>query len=369
MNENINLKKFVSIGLMSGTSMDGIDAALIVTDGLKIIEFGPTKSIEYSDKLKYDLKSISNEYKSTNGKHIQSEVNAMGNHLGEINAKLILDLLKEANFNTSKVDVIGYHGQTVIHKPHQRVSIQLGNPYIIKEAVGSKVVYNFRNNDIINGGEGAPLTPIYHKALSNLSAIYPKVFLNIGGVCNVTYIDEAMDPIAFDTGPGNALIDDNMIKLYAKDYDKSGEVAAIGIVNNSFVKKFLSNNYFRSPPPKSLDRNHFDMDIDFPVKNADLIASLTQVTIESICLSKAYFPKNPKLWIVCGGGRNNKTIIKGLQKNIYEQVVLAEEVNLRGQYIEAEALAFLAVRSLLGYNISYPSTTGVNQPTTGGEII
>ncbi len=369
MNENTNLKKFVSIGLMSGTSMDGIDAALIITDGFKVIEFGPTKSIGYSDKLKYDLKLIANEYKTTDGKKIELKANAIADHLGKINAKLILDLLKESNLSANKVDVIGYHGQTVIHNPHQHISIQLGNPNIIKEIIGSRVVYNFRKNDILNGGEGAPLTPVYHNVITQSSNSYPQVFLNIGGVSNITYVDKGIDPIAFDTGPGNALIDDYMMKLYAKDYDLSGDIAARGVVNRNFVKNFLSNDYFRLLPPKSLDRNHFVIDVDSSIADDDLIASLTQITIESIGLAKSYFPKKPKIWIVCGGGRNNRTIIRGLQEIIKEPVVIAEEVNLRGKYIEAEAFAFLAVRRILGMPISYPSTTGVRKPVMGGEII
>jgi len=369
MNENINLKKFVSIGLMSGTSMDGIDAALIVTDGSKIIEFGPTKSIEYPDKLKYDLKLIANKYKLTNNYNINSNSSKIANYLGEINAELIIDLLKESNLNSNEIDVIGYHGQTVIHKPHEFVSIQLGNPYIIKKAIGSNVVYNFRKNDIANGGEGAPLTPVYHNALVQSFDTYPQVFLNIGGVSNVTYIDRNIDPIAFDTGPGNALIDDYMMKIYSKDYDNFGYIASTGNANVSFVERFLSNDYFKLDPPKSLDRNHFDFIEEDSMKNSDLIASLTQITVESICLSQSYFPKKTKLWIVCGGGRNNKTIIKGLKNKLEAPLVLAEEVNLRGKYIEAEAFAFLAVRKILEMPISYPSTTGVKHPVVGGEII
>ncbi len=346
-----------SLGLMSGTSIDGIDVALIKSDGQKINHYGANKYYPYSPKIKNSLvKLINNQVISLlEIKEIELEITKK--HIAAVQ-----DFLAKNQIDKKDIDVIGFHGQTILHHPQQKITWQIGNAQMLASETGIDVVTDFRTKDLVFGGQGAPLVPIYHLALFK-NYKKPLLILNIGGVANITYIEDnqAENLIAFDVCFGNAPLNDLVRKKTGKDFDKNGLLANQGEINQEFVKAILMLNYFKKQPPKSLDRNQFDLVIKkfSKLKMEDILASLVFVIGQSIANSLKFFPKKPVEIIVCGGGRKNLAIMDNIKNATKIKTTNIDDLKIDGDFVEAGAFGFLAIRNLLNLPLSYPKTTGI----------
>ncbi len=356
------MKSYTAMGLMSGTSLDGIDAAIIETDGHRVSAFGPTASKSYDDDFRADIRAILNA---------RNDIGDVEQRLTEKHAGLVNVLLEKEDINYEKIDIIGFHGQTIDHRPGEGVTRQIGDGAKLAELTGIDVVNEFRLADVAGGGEGAPFAPLYHAALAGLLE-KPVAVVNVGGVANVTWIGEdSNNIIAFDTGPGNALLDDWMSGRAGRRCDLDGKTAALGETNTEILEVLTRHPYYARPAPKSLDRNDFSAQVLAAVENLTLeegAATLTALTAQTIAGSVAHMPAPPKRWLVCGGGRHNPTLMAMLAERVGAPVRPVESVGWRGDSLEAEAFAFLAVRSLLGLPLSLPTTTGVAKPMPGGRL-
>ena len=354
-----------AIGLMSGTSMDGIDAALIETDGETVSRFGPGLAQEYDENFRDRLRECINR------PAVRDDVADM---IADRQAAVVLKLLSDNDLAASDVDVIGFHGQTVDHCPEEGVTVQIGNAQRLADKTGIDVVADFRTADVAAGGQGAPLAPLYHRALA-VDLEKPLAVLNLGGVGNVTWIGDGADNIlAFDTGPANALIDDWMCDRRNQPMDQNGAFAATGKSAPGILDQLMTHGYFAKPPPKSLDRMEFHAAVHDTMGDqtahspADGARILTDFTVASVAAARTWFPQPALRWLVCGGGRHNGLIMELLNKAIGVPVEPVEAVGWRGDLLEAEAFAWLAVRSLDGMALSLPTTTGVSEPVTGGRL-
>ena len=347
-----------AIGLMSGTSGDGIDVAYIESNGSTISYLGNWGTYPYSDEFRKRLKVI--KIASANYHEIEHRLTLLHYHA-------VLNFLDVNGLKANDIDLVGFHGHTIHHNPRKSISIQIGDGKHLAELLNITVFHDFRSNDILHGGQGAPLTPIFHAKLAEKFE-KPIVVLNLGGVANITWIGEGDENLlAFDTGPGNAMLDDWIFQHNAGVYDVGGQVAASGSVNQNVLKELLKHSYFERNPPKSLDRNEFSLRL---LKNCSLedgAATLSAFTVEAVKLTQTYFPRSVKSWIVCGGGRHNDYILSKLRDRLEQPVLNAEDIEWQGDAIEAQAFAYLAVRSNLGLPISFPNTTGVKTPLTGGK--
>ncbi len=358
-----------AIGLMSGTSMDGIDAAILETDGNGKVTAGLSRSIPCPGDLKEHLwravaaASDLDDRLARPGPLRETERAVTAAH-----AEAVAGLLSEAGLTAADVDVIGFHGQTILHRPEQGLTVQLGDGAELARSTGIDVVSDFRANDMAHGGEGAPFAPVYHRALARRLDVAPVVFLNLGGVANVTWIDGEEPLIAFDTGPANGLIDQWMAARTGKSMDEGGAMAASGKVDPELLSRMLEHSYFLHKPPKSLDRFDFSIDPVQGLADADGAATLTAFTAASVAMATAHLPAPPQLWIACGGGRHNPALMNELGSRLDAPVKSAEDVGMRGDAIEAEAFAYMAARSLKGLPLSFPGTTGVSEPVTGGVL-
>jgi anhydro-N-acetylmuramic acid kinase len=356
-----------ALGLMSGTSMDGIDVALLATDGNRELQHGPAAAFPYPSEVRLRLRTALGEAKALARREDRpGAMRELERDLTLLNAEAVKRFLAANGVDRGTVDLIGYHGQTVLHDPARAMTVQLGDGGLLAEQTGLDVVFDMRAADVAAGGQGAPLVPIYHRALAVQLAMLPAAFVNIGGVANVTWIGDRI--IAFDTGPGNALIDDWMLKHTGDAQDVDGACAKRGSVHDEVVTTLLTNNYFGALPPKSLDRNDFSAAPVAGLPLEDGAATLTAFTAASIAKAREHMPIEPRVWVVCGGGRKNRTLMSMLASNVANAVVPAEALGFNGDFIEAEAWAYLAVRSLLGLPLTYPDTTGVPQPLTGGVL-
>ena len=365
-----------ALGLMSGTSMDGIDAAIIRTDGEGGVEFGPTKFIAYPADVRRAIeRGLETAKAIVKREERPGDLGALETLLTDRHASAVQMLLDEAPEEWRRPDVIGFHGQTVLHRPHVGVTVQLGDGARLANATNVPVVYDMRANDMREGGQGAPLVPAYHVALArSLSAAYrsmtPVVFVNIGGISNITYVGDG-DPVAFDTGPGNALIDQWVAREGGVPFDADGAIASEGSVVRAVVTRYLDNPFFQKDGPKSLDRNDFTLAEIGALELADGARTLAAVSAEAILKSAEHLPSQPRLWIVCGGGRKNPHILADLRLGAERSdasVIVAEDAHLRGDFIEAEAWAYLAVRSMKGLPLTYPTTTGCRRAVSGGML-
>jgi anhydro-N-acetylmuramic acid kinase len=358
-------KIFTSIGLMSGTSLDGIDVALIKTDGEAVVERGPSATYAYNQEQQVILRqALVDALEITKRSQRPGQLFETEKLLTKWHANAVQQFFDENSLTHSNIDVIGFHGQTVIHKPEQLLTVQLGDGQALANDTKIRIVYDMRAADVAAGGQGAPLVPVYHRALAKKT---PLAFVNIGGVGNLTHIAPDGYLNAFDTGPGNALINDWMRKHGGLDYDDSGTTAARGTISVPHFKAALNSEYFSERPPKSLDRNSF-AHLDFSGLNLeDGAATLTAFTAHSIARAAHWFHEAPKAWIICGGGRHNETLMHMLRE-ILPNVQSAEEQGFNGDSMEAEAWAYLAVRSLRGLPITFPGTTGVKHEMTGGVL-
>jgi anhydro-N-acetylmuramic acid kinase len=357
-----------AIGLMSGTSLDGIDVALVKTDGRDIVHRGPSRTYPYEEDQRGMLREAIAEAKGLTDRRARPGcLAAVEWALTEWHALAVESFCEDCGLTDSEVDVIGFHGQTVIHRPEIRLTVQLGDGPLLARRLNKPVVYDMRAADVAAGGQGAPLVPVYHRALAAGLEERPVAFVNIGGVANVTWIGSDGELVAFDTGPGNALINDWCERHTGVAQDTGGALALKGRANQELLYAALENEYFDRPPPKSLDRNTFaDVKLD-GLSVEEGAATLTDFTVSSIMLAKDWFPQAPARWIICGGGRHNKAVMSRLAGR-GDVVLTAEEAGFDGDAMEAEAWAYLAVRSLQGLPLTHPMTTGCPEPLTGGVL-
>lgn len=355
-----------AIGLMSGTSLDGIDAALLLTDGEDIVEPGPVRHLAYNDAFRSELRdALAIARRHPRPARIRGELAETEKRLTVLHAEIVLDLVAEAGLDSADIDVVGFHGQTVLHRPDVGITVQIGDGVWLADELGLCVVDQFRAADVAAGGQGAPFAPAYHRALA-AGLEGPVAVVNIGGVANVTYVDDDEEPIAFDTGPGNALIDDWVAGKTGAKCDLDGKLASAGVVDPVALTALVQNPYFAARPPKSLDRNDFAPDPVAGLSVEDGAATLTAFTAESVGLASKHLPKPPRLWIVTGGGRRNPKLMAELVRRVGGKITAAESLGWRGDDIEAEAFAYLAVRHLKDLPLSWPTTTGVPRPMPGG---
>ena len=359
-----------AIGLMSGTSMDGIDVALIETDGEAAVRRLGSATFAYDDALRVRLRAaLAVAVHLTDRTARPGIIADVERELTARHAEAVRRFIGDRMLQPSAIDVIGFHGQTVLHRPERQLTVQIGDGPLLAQSLGIDVVHDLRAADVAAGGQGAPLVPVYHRALAGRIAERPVAFLNVGGVANVTWIGAADGAlIAFDTGPGNALLDDWALRHTGEAVDLGGALAAKGIVDEAALTALLMHPYFGRLPPKSLDRNAFSLAPVERLSPADGAATLTAFTAASIPRARAHMPEEPQLWVVMGGGRRNATLMSEIAARVEAAVVPAEAVGLDGDGIEAEAWAYLAVRALDGRAITYPRTTGVAAPMTGGVI-
>jgi anhydro-N-acetylmuramic acid kinase len=369
---DVGLGAVKAIGLMSGTSLDGVDVALVETDGERIAGFGPTGYRPYSDDEQALLRRALQEGAALTDRAARPGVLAEADaFVTRVHAETVETFLAEEHIDKSEVAIVGFHGQTVLHRPAARLTVQLGDGAALARRLDMTVVHDFRAADVAAGGQGAPLVPVFHQALArDLDRPHPVAVLNVGGVANITYVDGG-DPIACDTGPGNALIDDFMRARTGAPLDRDGDQAAKGRVDETFVAHVLENGFFALPYPKSLDRNAFAFAHiglpDFSI--ADGAATLSALTAASVARIVPHLPAAPRAWIVAGGGARNPTLMRMLAERLEPATVeTADEVGWSSQAIEAQAFAYLAVRTQNGLPITFPATTGVKQPMPGGIV-
>ena len=348
-----------AIGLMSGTSLDGVDAALLVTDGEAFVRAGPAVTLPYPPALRADLRTLLDR---------ADGLAADDAFLRETERSLTLHHVDAVRALAEPAKLIGFHGQTILHRPEQRRTWQIGDATLLARETGITVAHDFRSADVAAGGQGAPLVPAYHAALAaNLEK--PLVVLNIGGVANMTFIGADGDLVACDTGPGNALLDDFCLRHLGEPMDRDGRLAAAGTPHEPTVTQLLANPFFTLPAPKSLDRQDFAHALALvemlPI--ADAAATLAAFTARAALA--APYPAAPRRLLVTGGGRHNLAIMAALRAAAPCPVDPVEEVGWRGDALEAECFAYLAVRALRGLPLSYPGTTGVPAPAGGGRVV
>lgn len=356
------------LGMMSGTSADGIDVALISTDGYSIKDIKKPFFKEYPAKLRQEIIELSNNLGHP------SKMLEVARDLTLLHAKTVKKILELNDIPASAIDLIGFHGQTIYHNAKEKISLQIGNPQLLAKETGIKVISNLRDNDIANDGEGAPIVPIYHQAITQSTEL-PIAILNIGGVSNITAIYKD-NLIAGDIGPGNALIDDWIRTRLNQNYDKNGNIAAIGRAKTELVDLYIKEHkFFRQKFPKSLDRNEFN-DFNHHIKNfttEDGAATLTFLTAAAIAKALKTLPEDITTLLLAGGGRNNLFLHKLLKEKFALNPINIDEfsfngLKLNGDFIEAEAMAFIAARSFYNLPYTFPSTTGVEKPISGGVI-
>jgi len=350
----------IAIGLMSGTSLDGVDAAVVETDGDGISRLGETLGIPYPEDFRETLRQLLGH-----NPHDLSNIQSVINDLTIRHADAVKALLEKAGLKPEQVDIIGFHGQTLFHEPNNAITCQIGDGALLAKTTGIPVINDFRSNDVAHGGEGAPLAPAYHVALArNLER--PVAFLNIGGVANLTWISPDGGAVAFDTGPGNALVDDWVNRHTGATMDENGALARAGQVDDAVLARLLDHPYFLRPYPKSLDRDEFSLAPVNGLSVEDGAATLSAFTSATVAEAAKLLPAKPLKWLVCGGGRHNRATMAGLRRYLAVPVEPVEAEGWDGDALEAQAFGYLAVRALKGLALSYPQTTGVRYPLTGG---
>ncbi|MCG7393501.1 anhydro-N-acetylmuramic acid kinase [Microvirga sp. ACRRW] len=353
-----------AIGVISGTSMDGIDVSMVETDGEAFVKPGPGRTFSYPAGLRKTLQELIAEPARAQSEPLEDLEQAVTQaHIGAIRR-----FMEEEGISTKDVSLIGFHGQTVYHRPETRFTRQLGLGATVAQDLGIDTVYRFRHADVASGGEGAPFVPLYHRALAS-KLPQPIMILNLGGVGNVTYID-GETVIAFDTGPASALLDDFLLRRRGLSFDENGRLAASGRVDEKLVAEFMNNPFFDRPAPKSLDRQDFHARAKSveALSDENGAATLAAFTIESVIAALRHVPHAPQRWLVTGGGRLNAHFMRRLHERLGVPVDPVESVGWNGDFLEAQAFGYLAVRSTLGLPLSLPTTTGVPHPMPGGEL-
>jgi len=356
--------------------MDGIDVALLETDGERVGHFGPSATHVYRDSESRLLRDAIEAARALEDRDSRPGIVAEAERVvTTLHAAAVRDFLDANRIDPRSVDVVGFHGQTLLHRPERRLTVQIGDGEMLARELGIPVVYDFRAADVAAGGHGAPLVPVYHRVLVRMIERRPPVaVLNVGGVANVTFIGEPADPYACDTGPGNALIDDFMRERAGLAHDPGGENAAKGQVDEDAVRRVLTHPFFALKPPKSLDRNDFRAWVaaegglaDKSV--ADGAATLTAITAASVAAIVPLLPAQPRTWIVAGGGAQNATLMRMLAQRLAPaKIETASAAGWDSDSVEAQAFAYMAVRHLRGLPITFPTTTGAPKPMPGGVL-
>jgi anhydro-N-acetylmuramic acid kinase len=355
-------KEYTSLGLMSGTSGDGVDASVIKSDGKTKYKLILDKYFKYSQEISNDI--YKSREKVNNSKDLQKtskELEFLEKKITLFHAQVAENIIKE-----TKVDLVGFHGQTIFHNSKEKISKQLGDGKLLSTLLKKNVIYKFRQNDLENNGEGAPLTPIFHKLIVDQNKInLPVTILNLGGIANITSVNVEKDMSSSDIGPGNCLID-QWIKINSKrNYDENGNIAESGKVNKIILDQALDNFYNKSiSQNKSYDVKDFDLSFVRGLSLEDGAATLTEYT--SQILSNKLLNN---IIFLCGGGRKNKFLVKSIQKKINGQIKIIDDLGIDGDFVESQAFAYLSIRSYLKLPISFPETTGCLKACTGGEII
>ncbi len=359
-----------ALGLMSGTSLDGVDVAMIETDGRRVSALGPSGYRPYTEMERGLLRQALYEAADLPDREARPGCLREAERIvTSANAEAVAAFTAQHRLRFDDIDIVGFHGQTVLHRPEKKLTVQIGDALSLAKAIHIPVMYDFRAADVDAGGQGAPFVPVYHRALAqSLDWEGPTVVVNIGGVANITYID-GDTLIACDTGPGNALLDDYMFRWLNQRFDTEGRTAALGKVDAAWINRALALPFFSVPPPKSLDRNDFASLKIGDVPPEDGAATLTAFTAAAIARVVPLLPKEPKNWIVAGGGARNLTMLRMLRERVGSATVeAAETLGWASDAIEAQAFGFLAARGLKGLPLSYPATTGVPMPMTGGVM-
>lgn len=353
------IKEYKALGIISGTALDGVDLAIIKTDGFDIFNFGRSITIPYPHEIKEKIRSILEKPEAPEIAEIEQEM-----------TWFVIKCAKEFVLD-EKIDVIGFHGHTIYHNPQEKITKQIGDGKLLAKEMKVTVVNKFRNNDILMGGQGAPLSVSFYDAISQ-KIERPLAFVNIGGVSSLTFIGHSGDFVAFNTGPGNSAVDDWVYKKADMSMDYNGKLAISGKINEQILTTLMKNKYFAKYPPKAIDRNFFNDKLEHlnGLSLEDGAATATAFCAEAISYSVSMFlPEHPKNVIICGGGAKNPTIVRFIKQRLHNTNILtAKELDFNIDAIEAQVFAFLAVRRLECLPISYPSTTGVNEPVIGGEI-
>ena len=364
-----------AMGLMCGTSMDGVDAAMLLTNGVEIAAFGP--SLELTPAYNAAQRALLERVMATEatGGAMADDIDRAARAVTDIHFAAITALRARLDMDAA---LIGFHGQTVFHDPEAGRTVQIGEAQRLADLIDLPVIADFRSADMMAGGEGAPLAPFFHFALArHIEAQEPVAFLNIGGVANVTWVNPRKSApeedgalVAFDTGPGNALINDWMAHHTGEPLDRDGAAAAQGQVADDRLRQNATDAYVARLPPKSLDRNTFALAGErmAGLSPEDGAATLTALTARTIAASIAHMPLPPSRWLVCGGGRHNPVMMRMLADALDAPVELVEATGLDGDMLEAQAFAYLAVRSRRGLPLSAPGTTGCNTSVTGGVL-
>ena len=346
---------------MSGTSIDGVDVALIETDGEQVRSLGGFLTVPYTDGVRREIRA------AFGAEQPSDATMAAERAVTEAHVEAVTRWSRESGTPLSTLDVVGFHGQTITHRPERRFTWQIGDGAALARAVGVKVVSDLRIADVKAGGQGAPLVPVYHAALAH-ELPKPLAVVNIGGVGNVTWIGADGSLLAFDTGPGNGPIDDWCARRAGLRFDRDGALAASGKVDRARVERFSEHRYFAINPPKSLDRGDFNDSWAEGLSVADGAATLTRGTARAIALAARHFPAPVVQWVISGGGARNPTLLKAIAEETRNKVVTADSLGWNGDALEAQAFAFLAVRSLRGLPITFPGTTGAPRAMTGGKV-
>ncbi len=356
-------KNFYCLGLMSGTSMDGIDGSIIYSNGVDNFEVIQNFYYKYESKLNEKLSYIKNKIINfKNLKYYEKDLNDLEREITILHAKFANKIIKNSN---KEIDLVGFHGQTIYHNSDEKISKQLGDGILLSQLIKKKIVYNFRENDIKNNGNGAPLAPVYHAAIAKKIKKNNTVFLNIGGISNETFIDQNYNFSAKDLGPGNCLSDLWIRQKTKNIFDESGNIARSGKINKILLDQSL-DNYFNNKisNKRSYDINDFDISSFRGLTLEDGAATIIEFTKE--ILANKISSKNI---ICCGGGRKNKFLIERLEKKIEKKIINIDDFKIDGDFIESQAFAYLAIRSFLNLTISFPSTTGCSNESQGGTII
>jgi anhydro-N-acetylmuramic acid kinase len=353
-----------AIGVMSGTSMDGVDVALIRSDGEARVETGPAATFPYPEAVAERLRAVVADPREAEAAQPELERTVTDAHVAAVEA-----FIGRSSVARDNVAVVGLHGQTILHRPAGRLTRQLCDGARAAAALGIDVVCDFRSADVAAGGEGAPLAPVYHAAMA-AGLGRPLMILNWGGVGNVTWLGPRGEIVAFDTGPANALIDDFLMRRRGVAFDANGRLAASGRVDEAALIGLMRDPYFDASPPKSLDRNHFAAAAAAVerLSDADGAATLAAFTVEATAAALRQVSEAPKRWLVGGGGRLNAFLMLSLAKRLGVSVEPVEAIGFDGDAIEAQCFAYLALRSRRGLPLSFPTTTGVPRPMEGGAF-
>ena len=357
----------LAIGLMSGTSLDGVDAALIETDGEALVRPIAFRTEPYSDSARAELAEATALALTFDRPRASPPIVAAGELIVRTHAMVVQKLLRDAGVEAAAVDVIGFHGQTVAHRPDRGWTWQIGDGQALADATGIVTVSDFRSADVAAGGQGAPLIPVYHAALA-ADLEKPVAILNLGGVANITWIGRDGALVAFDTGPANGLIDSWMEAETGQRYDANGQMAASGRVEPTVLDTMMDNGWFDLAPPKSLDRNDFTVQPARGLSAADGAATLTAFTAQTVARAFDHLPERPRRLLVAGGGRHNATMLAMIASATGSTPEPTDALGWDGDALEAQGFAYMAVRRLGERAISFPGTTGVPEAMTGGVV-